>query len=333
MGSRPLPSPAPLFVAACAAICWCLGGCHMTELAAGQLRLLNRQRPLAAAYAAELDPDRRRLLSLLPDLHAYATVVVQLAPGRNYRGYYETEAEGVTAVLAAARKTRFEAYTWWFPIVGSVPYKSFFDVQSAREEQADLEAEGYDTWLGHATAYSTLGLLRDPVTTIMMRRGLPTFVEVLFHEMAHARLYVPGQTEFNEQLASFVGRRAAEDYLASRFGADSSEVREVREAHARRLTLERKVRAATARLEKLYAASLPRSRVLLRRAPILDALERDLRALYPDEDPEALRMNNARLMQLQRYDSRAPYLDAMWEAAGGSWVRFWTLADAYAAAL
>lgn len=304
-----------------------LPGCYFTQLAGGQLELINGQRALERAYADERDPERRRLLALVPDLHGYATSVVQLRPGRNYRGYYATGREGITAIVLAAERTRFEAYTWWFPIAGEVPYKSYFDEADAEAEAAELAAEGYDTWVGHATAYSTLGILRDPVTDVMMQRGLAAFVEVLFHEMAHARLYAPGHSDWNEQLASFVGQQAARDYLVSRYGAGSPELLEVEQLQARRAALEQRVSEAIEVLEALYGGGLPDAEVLRRRAPVLAALERDLRALYPELPPEELRMNNARLLQYKRYDRDSEEMRALWQRAGESWVAFWALAE------
>jgi len=317
-------------LAPAAICCSLLSGCYFLQLAGGQLELLNGQQPLERAYAAERDPERRHLLARVPDIHSYATTVVQLRPGRNYTGYFETEAEGVTAVLVAAEKTRFEPHTWWFPITGEVPYKSFFDEQDALDEQATLEAEGYDTWLGHATAYSTLGILRDPVTTIMMRRGLSSFVEVLFHEMAHARLYVAGQTDWNEQLASFVGQRAAENYVQARFAEQPGVIAEMQQHFTRRAAHEDRVASAIATLERLYDAGLAEPEVLRRRSGIFAALERDLRALFPEAEPDALKMNNARLLQYQRYDRDSDEMNRLWRAGGGSWVGFWANAEARA---
>ena len=307
-----------------------LSGCYFVQLADGQLALLNEQRPLAEAYADEADPERKRLMALVPDIRAYASQVVQMRPGRSYAGYFETEAEGITNVLVAAEKTRFEPYTWWFPIAGEVPYKSYFVEDDARAEEAELAAAGYDTWVGHATAYSTLGILRDPVTTVMMQRGVPGFVEVMFHEMAHARLYVPGQTDWNEQLASFVGQQAARDYIASRFTGDAVVLEEMELLFERRARLEERVAETIAELEVLYDRGGAPAVILRARRPILDALQRDLQALYPEAEPEKLVMNNARLMQYRRYDRSSEEMEALWKQAGASWVAFWKLAEARA---
>lgn len=310
-----------------------LSGCYYLQLGGGQLSLINEQRPLSAALRDETDPDRLRLLALVPDVRAFGRDVMQLRPGRSYSGYYATERSGIAYVISASSRTRFEPYLFSFPIVGKVAYKSYFDEAEARAAAAELTAQGYDVWVGPATAYSTLGYLRDPVTTVMMRKGLTAFVEVLLHEMTHGRLYVPGQTDFSEQLASFAGEHGATHYLRTRFAHDAERMAEL-EAHlARRRAIEVRVKRALDELTALYARNLPEAQVLAAREPVFARLRGELAALAPDAQPDELVVNNARLLQYRRYLSGAPALEKLWRDAGGSWVKFWPLVEQYAKTL
>ena len=310
-----------------------LPGCYYGQAAAGQLELINEQRPLADALRRERDPERRRFLALVPDIRAFGRDVMQLRPGRSYESYFATERSGIAYVISASERTRLEPYLFTFPIVGSVAYKSYFDEDDARAAGAELQAEGYDVWVGPATAYSTLGYLRDPVTTVMMRKGFTAFVEVLLHEMTHGRLYVPGQTDFSEQLASFAGERGAEQYLRSRFRHDPERMAELQAHLARRRALERHVGAALAELQALYARKLPEARVLALREPVFARLRAQLALLSPDARPDELVVNNARLLQYQRYLAGGPVMEKLWRAGGGSWVRFWAAVEAHARTL
>jgi predicted aminopeptidase len=302
-------------------------GCYFVDLAAGQLDLVNRQQPLGQALARESDPARKHMLAMVPDVRSYAQNVMQMRVGRSYSSYYATEAEGIVFVLVASEQTRLEPYTFWFPVVGEVADKSLFDEDAAREAERDLASAGYDTWLGRATAYSTLGFFRDPITTVMMRKGTVAFVEVLIHEMAHGRMYVRGQTDWNEQLASFVGRLGAERYLRSRYGGDAVLMAELDRHLARRARLEAVTGAAVVELEALYARGWPRGEVLRARAPVFAALSRELAALAPQAQPWELTVNNARLLQYRRYAAGNEVLEQLWMQAQGSWGRFWELCE------
>ena len=307
--------------------------CGPLELAGGQLALLNQQVPLARAVDAERDPRRRRLLALVPEVVAFGRDVMQLRPRRSYTGYFATERRGIVWVLSASERTRLQARLFSYPIVGDVPYRSFYDEADAREAGRELEGEGYDAYVGPATAYSTLGYLRDPVTTIMMRKGTVAFIEVLLHEMTHGRLYVAGNGDWSEQLASFVGERGVEQFVARHYG-ERGPLPALLQAHlARRRSVEAAVRTTLAELRALYGSASSDAEKLRKREPIFAALSAKLGRWSPDASPEELEVDNLRMLQYERYFALGPELLVLWRRAGGSWVRFWELAEARAQAL
>jgi predicted aminopeptidase len=311
----------------------CASGCYFAELGARQLELVNEQQPLPRAIAGERDPERRAMLSMVPALRSFARDTMQLPVGRSYAGYYATEDSGILFVLVASERTRFVSYNWWFPIVGTVSYKSFTREADARAQAAELRAAGYDTWVGPVTAYSTLGFCRDPVTTVMMRKGVVAFVEVLLHEMAHAKLYVPGHTDWNEQLASFVGRKGAAQYLRTRCADQPLLLSELAAREQRRASGDVVVRAALAELDALYASRQSRAAILAKRERVFARLSAELRALHPEAEPAELEINNAHLLQYRRYLVGSEQLDRLWQQANASWPRFWALCQAYAKTL
>lgn len=305
----------------------------MLPLAAGQLSLINDQVPLRAAIVSETDPERRRLLAEVPSILAFAEDVVGLHPARSYQGYFATERKGLTFVVTACERTRFEAYHWWFPVVGTVEYRSYWDEDAARQAAADLEADGYDTWISPSRAYSSLGILRDPVATTMLRDGLPGLAEVLIHELSHARLFVPGQTAWNEALASFVGEVGAERYFEEQRFATSSLRRQSRLRAQRRQAFERLVEHTYAELDRLYASDVSTEHKLQQREVKFADLTAALRQLYPDEPQRDLRVNNARLVHFERYSASGPLLADLWNKSGHNFRRFWLLAEAYSKTL
>jgi predicted aminopeptidase len=314
-------------------LCPSLHGCYFAELGARQLALINDQTPLPVAIDREGDSERRALLSIVPDLRAFARNKVQLPVRGSYAGYYATEDTGILFVLVASRRTAFEPYTWWFPIVGRVSYKSFVDEADARRAGSELEAEGYDTWVGRVTAYSTLGFFRDPVTTVMMRKGAVGFIEVLLHEMAHQKLYVRGHTDWNEQLASFVGRTAAAQYVQARYADQPALLAELAAREERRERSDRLLQGTLAQLDALYASGRSEREILRERAPVFAQLQAELRRLHPEQDASDIEINNAHLLQYRRYLLGSEQLEALWAEAHASWPKFWQLCEAYAHSL
>jgi predicted aminopeptidase len=301
----------------------------MGKLALGQLQLINGQTRLQQAVLREPDAERKALLLEVPGILAFAEEALALHPGKSYTGYFATERKGMTYVLSASRKLQLTAYSWWFPIAGTVEYRSYFDEHDAREAAAKLEAADYDTWVAPSRAYSTLGFFRDPVTTTMLRDGLPGLAEVLIHELAHERLYAPGHTEWNEALATFVGDQGSARYFArSRFDGTSLRA-EAERRTARKHELDVLVAGACTELERLYGTKTPRAEMLVERERVFSALTRAILHLYPQDAPETWRMNNARLVHFQRYSASSGAVTKLWQESGGSWRRFWQLADAH----
>jgi predicted aminopeptidase len=321
-----------------------LQSCYVAHLARGQLELVNNQVPLRKAVENEADPVRRALLAEVPLITWFAVHVVRMAPSESYVGYYEVaDREWLTLVLSAAPRDSLEPITRWYPFAGRVPYRSYFDEARAKRAQAELEAEGLDTYLHESPAYSTLGFFRDPITTPMLDSSLScpvadkpdavdpcriaALAETLLHELTHQYRYVPGDTDFNEQLASFVGRTAAIQYLRYRGMYDEALGARLLEAYAKQEQYADQVILAAHELEAIYASDAPLTAKLARREPIFQKLTDTARAMFPGREVMKTPMNNARILQYLRYDRSADTFAPLWKSSGQSWADFWYEVD------
>jgi predicted aminopeptidase len=127
-------------------------------------------------------------------------------------------------VLTACRPYELEAKKWHFPILGQVEYKGFFKEEKALKEQREVILEGFETDIYNPVAWSTLGLLTDPILSGQLKFSPGRLAELIIHEMTHATVYVAGDVDYNENLATFVGEKGAEKFLTYRYGKESIEL-------------------------------------------------------------------------------------------------------------
>src|SRR5690606_36590476 len=122
----------------------------------------------------------------------------------------------VVWVIFAAPEFSVDAKSWWYPLVGHLKYRGFFREDLAEKEAAKLRSDGPDVYVGGVEAYSTLGYLRDPLLNTFLGRDDANLAELIFHELTHQRVFLSGDTDFNEALATVVGREGARRWLKAR---------------------------------------------------------------------------------------------------------------------
>ncbi len=195
---------------------------YIVRAAYEEARILARREPIQKILETEPPGQRREKLELALATRAFARDRLGLNVGGSYASLAEVEASQVVHVVSAAHRDRLEAYSWWFPIVGRVPYRGYFRPQSARDLAASLDSEGYDTYVRRALAFSTLGYFDDPLLSNLLEREPADLVETIIHEVLHSTIYIPGHAAFNESFANFVGHRGAIEFFAMRAEPESS---------------------------------------------------------------------------------------------------------------
>jgi predicted aminopeptidase len=151
-----------------------------------------------------------------------------LEAGDSFTTFTQLKSDTLVLVLSGAYPDKLEEKTWWFPIVGRVPYKGYFDAGEAKRAADRLRRDGFDAYLRPASAFSTLGWFNDPLVSTTLRSDSIDLVNTVIHEITHNTYYAPGGATFNESFANFVGARGSAAFFRSRGAIDAAEEAEAR---------------------------------------------------------------------------------------------------------
>ena len=200
-----------------------LAGCdvdlnYLLSSALEQSAMSRRSVPLEDAIAGgKLTEEEVAKLELILEVREYARDVIGLDVGRNYERFYDSGGEAVAFNVSASPKDAFEPYIWRVPVVGVVPGLGFLDRVLAEREAQELADAGLDVFMYEVDAYSLLGFTSDLVLAPMLERSNISIAGTIFHELLHGTIWRRGDADFDESLATFVGRTAAMEFFAVRY--------------------------------------------------------------------------------------------------------------------
>ena len=192
-------------------------GCYLSRGAWEEAKILSRREPISEIVARPGVPaETKEKLKLVLAARQYAKDSLKLRVKDSFTTYSRLDHDTLVLLLSAAYRDTLKPYTWWFPVVGRVPYKGYFDFDEARRTAREMEREGFDTYLRPADAFSTLGFFNDPLLSTTLKSDTLSLANTVIHEVTHNTFYASGQAPFNESFAMFVGARGSAAFFRSR---------------------------------------------------------------------------------------------------------------------
>jgi predicted aminopeptidase len=311
------------------AFCFLLSALYFTAcsptyvLRAGyeEAKILWNRRPIAEVLdRPDVDTATREKLELVLRVRRFVEQELAFKVGGSYSSITELSKPPVVYVVTAAPQTKLEPYTWWFPIVGQVAYKGYFDQTDAQQEARRLEQQGYDTYVRPAMAFSTLGWFSDPLLPHLLRYDRETLTNIIVHELFHSTFYVKGQSAFNESLANFAGHRGAVAFFTKEFGQDAAVTRQALATWENELTVAQFLASGVERLKTLYASSVAETEKLQQREELFAQLQQEFRSLpgpvRQNADFATVRLNNAVVLQYLIYLQELALFEQVYQQYG-----------------
>ena len=298
----------------------------------GQYQLIDRQRPISAILKDPSTPaPLRARLTEVVHIREFAVKQLDLPDNGSYHNYVDLGRKYVVWDVYAAPLLSLQPRKWCFPIAGCVAYRGYFSRVAAEQYARLLHRRGFDVYVAGVTAYSTLGWLRDPVLSTILRGRNTRVAGLIFHELAHQKLYVPGDTTFDESFAVAVSRAGVERWLLA--SGDSRELHRYREQRRRQAQVMALLLRYRSRLAALYSSDEPRARKLLDKQRIFAGLRAAYTRLeeswgekYPHIGQYFRNINNAYLVPIGLYDCDVGAFDSLLASVGGKLPAFYAKA-------
>ncbi|MBA3596597.1 MAG: aminopeptidase [Methylibium sp.] len=323
-----------------------LGGCssvgYLSQSVQGHLGVMNAARPVAdwlsdAGTPAEL---RERLL-LSQRIRDFAVRELALPDNASYRRYAALDRPAVVWNVVAAPELSLTLKTWCFPVVGCVGYRGYFERAGATALADELRAAGLEAGVYGVPAYSTLGKLpfdyfADPLLSTFIRYPEGELARLIFHELAHQVSYAKNDTEFNESFATAVERLGGARWLQEQ--ADEAARDEYRRYDARRHDFKALALATRKQLEAVYESAASDAEKRRAKADVMARMRAEHQRLkdgpwegYRGYDAWFANANNASLGVQAAYNALVPAFEALFEAEGRDFPRFYAEVERLAA--
>lgn len=296
---------------------------YYTQAAAGQCEIVFGQKSISKILKdPEASPGLQAQLKLVLELREFARAELKMNPEGNYLHYRKLDRKFVLWVVYATPEFDTKLKSWWYPVVGQFSTRGYFKEAAARGYADSLRGQGLDVFVGGAPAYSTLGWFDDPVLSTFIHYSETDLAELIFHELAHHHLFLPGDATFNESFATAVAEIGVARWLQSRHGAakrDEYMARRQREQRVHQMLFELRER-----LQKLYDTDLPAEEMRNKKEQFINEFKNKITALG-QADPKfqplagwARRpVNNALLGAVGVYNQRVPAFLNLFEKSNG----------------
>ncbi|MDR0638773.1 MAG: aminopeptidase [Spirochaetaceae bacterium] len=254
----------------------------------------------------------------------FAMGTLGLKQSKNYTRYVDLDRDYLAAIVSACSPVAFERHTWWFPVVGRVPYKGFFNVEDARKESAKLRKKGLDVWVRPVDAFSTLGFFRDPLYSYMTDYPVHRLADLIIHELVHATIYIKSDSAFNESLAEFIGKEGARRYIETYYGLDSGQYRAIDAGNADNKAFVEFAQLIIKALDAVYTdGALSHEEKLARKAAVIAGAQEDFAARYDSlfetenyRGFSTMQINNAYLDLYRLYNEEDSYFEDIYNSMG-----------------
>lgn len=305
-----------ILISASMLVAICLPGCssisYYSHLMNGHHALTEAEEDIEDILSENrYDAEIRARLAKALEIRRFASERLDLPDNDSYKTFVKLNRPFPVWNVVAAERFSVKARTWCFLVVGCINYRGYFNEQDAREKAKELATEGYDVSVSPVAAYSTLGWFDDPLLSSMLYKEEAHLAGIIFHELAHQKVYIDDDSAFNEAFATAVELEGVRRWLTAH--QDSKGIENYRLYKQRQHEFNKLLQATREQLKQLYKTSQPPADKLSAKTRIIVQMKERYQDLkkgwqgYSGYDKWMQRdINNAHLALVATYHERVP---------------------------
>ena len=316
------------------AVTSCVSPSYYAHVSYHHLDVMAAREPVDSLIASPDTPEHlRSKLALSREIRHFASGELLLPDNGSYTSYVDLERPYLMWTVVATPELSLTPVTWDFLFAGRLSYRGFYTREKADAFADSQKSMGRDVYIAQVPAYSTLGWFDDPLLSSFINWPEADLAALIFHELAHQKLYVKGDTEFNESFAEAVAQIGVERWFLSRDDSESTtRYLENKVVYDRFVFL---LLETAEDLRELYGKPLTDEEKRRGKAVAFAALEQRFARLKA-KDPKfkrferwfSLPMNNARFALLSTYHNLVPDFKALLARCDGELTCFYKKAGA-----
>ncbi len=312
-----------------------LSGCSTVRFYAqavrGQLHIWRSQKPIKELVASpDTKPALKKKLQVVLDARQFAMDKLSLPADGHYLSYVDLHRDHVVWNVHAAPELSLAAMSWWYPFAGRATYRGYFSEKAAKDFADKLKQKNLDVYYEGIDAYSTLGWFKEPILNTFVYDSDSDLAETIFHELAHQRVYVGGDTAFNEAFAVSVEREGIHRWMTALNDAEGWEKFKARKA--RRQQFVALVLETREKLSKVYGdLNLSADMKRERKAAIITEMRSNYQKMKTEQwnglkaydEWFAGPLNNAQLNTVSTYYHLVPAFEKLLQQNNGDLPKFY----------
>ena len=312
----------------------CIGVGYYAQSLKGHVEIMTARQDVDHLIDDASTPEAlRAAMASARAIRQFATDALDLPDNASYRSYVDIGRDYVTWAVFAAPEFSVVPRVWCFPVFGCVPYRGYFSRDVAIKTAVELQRQGLDLHVSGVTAYSTLGWSSDPLLSTMLRQDESSLAGLVFHELAHQRVYVDDDTAFNEAFAVAVETTGVKTWL--RAGGDAAGLGRYQTGLARNAQFLALVAQTRDELHQVYQGAGTVAHKRAAKAAAIDRLRLRYRQMRDkrwggfsgyDGWIEAP-INNAKIAATSVYNDRVPAFLRLFELCVGNYPRFYNAVE------